>query len=252
MVIVATQTAKDRLWSLTSENSELSTFAVSVKRKIAWFSGRTNLPRIPGSELVGDNISYIVHNLTKRTIVLSDLRAEIGPHKMLDLEKVAERAAIDRSYDLRLALDTKRIRLCSQGIVSKTAKPEVRVIEKIIEKHHHHEIETNTQTIDEARLAALMRKIMLENQATALATAPIDASQQILQAMSALQEKIESMGGDSSSELDMPSIDPEKLAELQAKAIEKLSENIETGIKKTGKKVILKNTHLGDLANELD
>lgn len=167
---------------------------------------------------------------------------------MLDLEKVARREAIDRSYDLRLALDTKRIRLCSQGIVSKTAKPEVRVIEKVIEKHHHHE--TNTQTIDETRLAALMRKIMLENQAPAAAP---DASQQILEAMNALQAKIESMGGDdSSSGIDMPSIDPEKLAELQAKAIAKLSENIEIGIKKPGKKVILKNTRLGDLANELD
>ncbi len=194
-------------------------------------------------------MSYIIHNLTKRTIILSDLRAEIGPHKMLDLEKVAERTAIDRSYDLRLALDTKRIRLCSQGVVSKTAKPEVRVIEKIVEKHHHHE--TEIHTLDEARLAELMRKIILENQA-APQPAAVDSSQQILQAMNALQSKIDSMGGDESSGLDMPSIDPEKLAELQAKAIAKLSENIETGIKKSGKKVILKNTHLGDLANELD
>lgn len=169
---------------------------------------------------------------------------------MLDLEKVARREAIDRSYDLRLALDTKRIRLCSQGVVSKTAKPEVRVIEKIIEKHHHHE--TETQILDEARLAALMRKIMLEHQVAPAPAAATDASQQILEAMNALQAKIDSMGGnDSSSGTDMPSIDPEKLAELQANAIAKLSENIETGIKKPGKKVILKNTRLGDLANEL-
>ena len=170
---------------------------------------------------------------------------------MLDLEKVARREAIDRSYDLRLALDTKRIRLCSQGVVSKTTKPEVRVIEKIIEKHHHHE--TETQALDEDRLAALMRKIMLENQVAPAPAAAPDASQQILEAMNALQAKIDSMGGnDSSSGIDMPSIDPEKLAELQAKAIAKLSENIETGRKKSGRKVVLKNTHLGDLANELD
>jgi len=219
---------------------------------------RKSLLHIPNSESesVGDNISYVVHNLTKRTIVLSDLRAEIGPHKMLDLEKVAERSAIDRSYDLRLALNTKRIRLCSQGVVSKTAKPEVLVVEKIIEKHHHHEtqIQNNTQTLDEARLVALMKKVMLENQ-VAPQPAPVastDSSQQILEAMNALNSKIESMGGEGSSDgVDMPSIDPVKLAELQAKAIGKLSENIETGIKKTGKKVILKNTRLGDLVNEL-
>ena len=193
-------------------------------------------------------MSYVIHNLTKRTIVLSDLRAEIGPQKMLDLEKVAERTAIDRSYDLRLALNTKRLRLCSQGVVSKTSKPEVLIVEKVIEKHHHHEPEQ--QGLDEARLTALMKRMLLEHQAVPQAV-PADSSEQILQAMSALQAKIDAMGGEDSS-IDMPSIDPEKLAELQAKAIAKLSENIETGIKKPGKKVILKNTRLGDLANELD
>ena len=96
-----------------------------------------------------------------------------------------------------------------------------------------------------------MKKIMLENQALPQQTAP-DSSKQILEAMSVLQAKIESMGGDDNSSLDMPAIDPVRLAELQAKAIDKMSENIETGIKKPGKKVILKNTNLGDLANELD
>jgi len=167
---------------------------------------------------------------------------------MLDLEKVAERVTIDRSYDLRLALDTKRIRLCSQGIVSKTVKPEVRVIETVIEKHHHHN--TETQILDEARLTALLKKIILENQAVPQ-LAPVDSSQQILQAMAVLQKQIASMGGDNGGELDMPSIDPERMAELQAKAIAKLSEGMETGAKKPGKKVILTNTNLGDLANEL-
>lgn len=194
-------------------------------------------------------MSYVVHNLTNKTIVLSDLRAEIGPHKMLDLEKVAERTAIDRSYDLQCSLNTKRLRLCSQGVVSKTSKPEVVIVEKIIEKHHHHE--PKQQGLDEARLATLMKKMLLEHQAVT-PPAPKDSSEQILQAMSALQAKIDAMGGDESFGTDMPSIDPEKLAELQAKAIDKMSESIETGIKKTGKKVILKNTHLGDLANELD
>jgi vancomycin resistance protein YoaR len=170
---------------------------------------------------------------------------------MLDLEKVAERAAVDRSYDLRLALDTKRIRLCSQGVVSKSAKPEVRIVEKVVEKHHHHE--TETQVLDEAKLAALMRKIMLENKVDAPQPVQSDSNQQILDAMNALNNKIESMGGSGTNDSisDMPAIDPEKLAELQSKAIAKLSDSIQTGIKKTGKKVILKNTKLGDLASEL-
>lgn len=197
-------------------------------------------------------ISYIIHNITSRTIILSDLRAEIGPHKMLDLERVAERAAIDRSHDLRLALDTKRVRLCSDGVVSKTVKPEIQIVEKIIEKHHHHEVEHHHHEeksgLDEARLIEMMKQVMQENQP---APAPADSNKAVLDAMAALQQQIKSMGGEDASDL-MPSIDPVKLAELQAKAIDKMSKDMETGNKKTGRKVILKNTRLGDLADELD
>ena len=190
-------------------------------------------------------MAYIIHNLTKRTIVLSDLRAEIGPHKMLDLEKVADRGRIERSYDLRTALNTSRLRLCSQGVVSKTSKPEVQIVEKVIEKHHHHE----QQTLDEARLIVLIQQALKGQNKP---QPQIDSSQQILDAMADLQRKIEVIGGDSVKNLDLPSVDPAKLAELQAKAIDKMSENIETGNTKTGKKVILKNTRLDDLASELD
>lgn len=190
-------------------------------------------------------MAYIVHNLTKRTIVLSDLRAEIGPHKILDLEKVAERTAIDRSYDLRAALNTSRLRLCSQGVVSKTSKPEVHIVEKLVEKHHHHE----QSSLDEGKIIELMKKVMMEHQP---AVQVPDSSQQILEAMNALKAKLDGIGGKGDDIQDMPTIDPEKLAELQAKAIDEMSKNIETGIRKPGKKVILKNTKLGDLASELD
>jgi len=172
---------------------------------------------------------------------------------MLDLEKVADRAKIDRSYDLRLALNTSRLRLCSQGIVSKTTKPEVQIIEveKVVEKHHHHhEQQPQSQPpLDEARLLALIQQAVKQTSPQPQGT---ESNQQILDAMADLHKKIEAIRGDELKDLDLPSIDPVKLAELQAKAIDKMSENIETGNKKTGKKVILKNTRLGDLANELD
>jgi len=173
---------------------------------------------------------------------------------MLDLEKVADRAAIDRSYDLRVALDTKRIRLCSQGVVSKNSKPEVQIVEKVVEKHHHHEVQQHHHHeekagLDEARLIEMMKQVMQENKP--VAQAPAADNQQVLDAVAALQQQIKSMGGDDPSDT-MPSIDPAKLAELQGKAIDKMSENIETGNTKSGRKVILKNTRLGDLADELD
>ena len=180
-------------------------------------------------------MSYVIHNLTKRTIVLSDLRAEIGPHKMLDLEKVADRPTIQRSGDLKVALNTSRLRLCSHGVVSKS-KPEIQVIERIIEKQG--------SGFDEDRLKEILRQIVGEQK-------PIDSSQALLGALASLEQKIASMGGNKQGDFDMPDIDPELLANLQSKAIDKISENIETGVKKSGKKVILKDTRLDDLADEL-
>lgn len=163
---------------------------------------------------------------------------------MLDLEKVAERSAIDRSYDLRAALETSRLRLCSQGVISKTVKPE----KKIIEQHHYH----STDQLNEEKIAELLKKIVLENQVKVDSG---DATQQILQAMNALKDKIDSISSNNNENhrpSEVPAIDPEKLAELQSRAIDKMSATIETGNKKPGKKVTLKNTKLGDLANELD
>jgi len=201
-------------------------------------------------------MAFVVHNLTKRTIVLSDLRAEIGPQKMLDLEKVAERNAIDRSYDLRTALGTKRLRLCSQGVISTSPKPEVHVIEKLVEKHHHHHTEEHhheKETLDEARILAMMRAIIKENQQSTVVTA--GDNKQVLDAVAALQQQIQLLGGSERKSSDvnlMPSIDPAKLAELTSRVVNKMSEGIETGNTKPGRRVILKNTRLSDLADEFD
>jgi len=181
-------------------------------------------------------MAFIVHNLTTRTIILSDLRAEIGPQKMLDLEKVADRLRIDRSKDLRSALDTQKLRICSQGVLTKSVTPTVQTIE-----HHHH-----AQNLDEVKLADLMRRVIQEQSLSVNNVTNV----QLLQILEALQKKLDtiSTGEDTT---DVPTMAPEKLAELQGKVIDKMSDNIETGIRKSGKKVILKNTKLGDLAHEL-
>lgn len=178
------------------------------------------------------------------TVVLSDLRAEINPHKMLDLEKVAERSAIERSHDLRLALNTSKLRLCSQGVVTHN-KP----IEKIIEKHHYHsEMTTTPVGIDEDKLVEVVRKVMQENKPQSI------DNTQVLDAMTALQKQISSLNTGSKileeTQNDF-SIDMEQLANMQSAAIEKIGLDIETGTKKTGKKIVLKNMQSGNLADEL-
>ena len=163
---------------------------------------------------------------------------------MLDLEKVADRSRIDRSYDLRSALHTSRLRLMSHSSNKKHSDPPV--TERVIEKHHHYE----TGGIDEDKLAAMMAKILQENQPTVVQPQPNVDSNEILQAMENLKKQIAAMGGETDG-IDIPNISPEHWANLQSKAVEKLSENIESSQIKTRKKVILKNTKLDDLAGEL-
>lgn len=194
---------------------------------------------------------YVVRNLTKRTIILSDLKAEIGPYKMLDLEKVAHREDVSRSRDLRNALKSARLRLMSNSVAKQPKVPEVRIIERIIEKQvEKHHTET---IIDEGKLEAIMRKILSEQPKPPTQIQESVPVNKILDAFAALQQKIDTFGTDKKdSLLDMPNIDPERLADLQSKAIEQISKNIETGVRKTGKKVKLKDTNLSDLASELD
>ncbi len=193
---------------------------------------------------------YVVRNLTKRTIILSDLRAEIGPLKMLDLEKVAHREAIERSADLRTALQSRRLRLMSNGVKSVPEK-EIQVIEKITEKIIEKHIEKPSEDgMDEKKLEAMMRRILAEQ--TKEPTSPKDNTNVILNAVAALKEQLANISSTKDGVSDMPDIDPVLFADLQSKAIEKISETIETGSKKVPKKVKLKNTRSTDLASELD
>ncbi len=189
---------------------------------------------------------YVVRNLTKRTIILSDLRAEIGPYKILDLEKIAHREAVDRSADLRTALKSSRLKLMSNSVLNKKPEKEIQIVERIIEKHIEKPSEDG---IDEEKLEAIMRRLLEEK--IKQPVAPQDNTSVILNAVAALKEQLAKMGSEDGIS-DMPDIDPALFADLQSKAVEKISETIETGVKKTPKKVKLKNTRSTDLANELD
>lgn len=163
---------------------------------------------------------------------------------MLDLEKVAHREAIERSADLRSARKSARLRLMSNSVLSQ--QPEkVHFIERIIEKY----IEPSGGGIDEKKLEAMMRRLLAEQKKEPAAFQ--DSTATILNAVDSLKEQLTNMRPKEES-FNMPNIDPAKFADLQSKAIEKISETIETGARKTPKKVKLKNTRSTDLASELD
>ncbi len=192
--------------------------------------------------------------MTGKTVLISDLKAEIGPHKILDLEKVVDRASIDRSPNLRQALQTNRLRLVKHSVI-KTKKQVVHENVKIIEKTIERE------KIDEARLARLIRSVIQEEN-----TNNKDIEDRVHKAIGGNLKEIvsdirkEIQSGFSRVRIESPKekniveesiVDPVKLAELQQNAIKKISEGIEISDTKKPKSIRLINKKLDDLASEL-
>lgn len=194
---------------------------------------------------------YIVHNLTTKTVILGDLKVEIGPRKILDLEKVAHRDIIDRSYNLRHALDNGQLRLVKYSVV-KTHAQQTEVSEKIRI--------VETDKLDDNRLRDLIRQTITEeigkthtNDVEGTIKRVISSS--VMDLRDSIRDQINTLTVpgriiDKTSEEEQ-FIDPAKLAEMQQKSIKKMTEEIETGGKQEGKKINIKNSNIRDLASDL-
>jgi hypothetical protein len=195
---------------------------------------------------------FIVHNLTTRTIILSDLRVEIGPRKILDLELVTDRNSIDGSFDLKKAIAQRRLALTRHSIIQ-ADKPAVQPVPQVIEK-------TTVQKIDEAQLSRLIKQAVAEE----LQDQPhLDIEHTIQKAIvnnmgglvSSIRDQINSIqiaGPKKSENADLP-IDPKQFAEISQESIRKISEGIETGGQNKAKPIrIVNKKSASDLANELD
>lgn len=203
---------------------------------------------------------YIVHNQTTKTVILADLKAEIGPKKILDLERVAHRDHIDRSHNLRQAIQSRQLRLVKHSVVKSnkvvTAEPSVKVVE--VEKRVEKTIERDK--LDDDRLKDLIRQTIAEEiskgqqPAGDIAATVRDA---VGSSVDALRDSIRDqlnniqIAGPGQPEKEEQFIDPSKLAELQAKSINKITDDIETGGDQSGRKIKIKNSNVHDIANEL-
>ncbi|MCK5850574.1 MAG: hypothetical protein KAH23_06625 [Kiritimatiellae bacterium] len=194
---------------------------------------------------------YLVRNLTSRTIILSDIRAEVGPYKILDLERIISRKDIEASSNLRDALTSKQIQFVKQTVVRLpgTEEPErvivsePKVIERTIEK----------RGLDERALKRLIREAIydMNRQSTNDVDVEKAVTDAISNSMGSLLDSIKKMSGQENVSSE-PDIDPKQLAEIQQRAIERMSEDIDTETIKTRKKIRIKNEQdINDLANEL-
>jgi hypothetical protein len=184
--------------------------------------------------------------MTNRTIVLSDLRAEFGPFKILDLEKVTTRDSIDQSMNLRQALAIGKLCLVKFSIV--------RGPKRTSENNQNPGVSKN-------EMETIIRKVLSE-QKTEPVVEPKDNTSQVskivedgmTKLMDSIRQEINNIritGDSNNSRPDMPSIDEARLAEMQQKAIEKVSDNISGSVKQSQRKIMIKNQKLDELASEL-
>jgi len=199
--------------------------------------------------------------MSSKTIVISDLHAEINPKKVIDLERVATLTDIQSSYDLKVALKSKYLELIKHSIVNASKKAAPTRI-KVIEKHTEKIIERDK--LEDAKLIALIKAAVSES--IPKQEAPVNVEDAVNKAVNAKVGQVNSMlseirdkiagirpgYGPQEDEIET-SIDPALLAEMAGKSVDKIAEEIESStIKKSRKIKITPTKSLDDLASELD
>ncbi len=176
---------------------------------------------------------FIVRNLTSRTIILSDLNAEIGPHKILDLSKVAEMGRIEHSSYLRDSINRGLLQVVKQTYIP-----------------------VKQSQIDEDKLRDLIREVINEkNDVDIKKTVTDTVKNDLIPVIESIRDRINNIpiinSGPSVQQTPEPSIAPEKLAELHQKAIDQMSDNLGGSESKQTKKIKLTNVNAKNLADEL-
>lgn len=195
---------------------------------------------------------YIVRNLTNRPVVLSDIRAEIGPHRIIDLENAVSRDNVERSNDLKQALLSKKLQFVKQTVIR---APVIHTEQKVIEKT----VEIHKSDFDENKLKEIVRSVMKEE---LNAANPQNIDDTVQKAMSSgmskvldtLRDKLNSINiqtpASTPGYIDVP-VDPGKLAEMQQRVVDNLSKDIDSNKIKQGKKIKLIDSNISDRAKEL-
>jgi len=227
---------------------------------------------------------FIVYNTTKKEIVLSDLQGfSIKPRRYIDLERVKERFEIEKSRHLDMALRAKQLVVLSktkhiskQGNEVIQLKPdesktqaELQRIHKQLSQVVHQTTEkglggkSNEDILDMVRKMLEERDQLSKPQTIVVPAAPVPSpptisavgadqiSDIVSKAIAPLLEAVKDQKTVGSDQDLLSTIDPVILAELQQKAIEKVSSEIESQGTSKSKKIQLDKTDLSDLANEL-
>lgn len=186
---------------------------------------------------------------------MADLKAEIGPRKFIDLTKIADQSAIEKSRDLKLALNSKKLALTRHSLVQvktalKETLPTSTEITKVVEKTVIEKIVEKNPSIDEDKLTDLIQKAI---------TSTLNQQNKTIESgfsgiMSSIRNQIinaQSSPMQQSKHIETE-IDPAKIAEISQKSIEKMTNQMESNAPKPVKKFnVVNSKNLDKQADEL-
>jgi len=200
---------------------------------------------------------YIVKNVSKNVITLSDLHVEIRPNEEIDLEKTASRIAVEHSVDLKHAFRIKVLKIVKHIRPEKRIKVERLPSEKemlvLIEKATAEFLRRSAEGKEKKPFDVSKFKGLIENQISNSIQAQFDGK------FDMLLKAIQSLPKDSIAATvkkgsgDSPEVDIRELARITQKEINSLSDEMkkEEEPKIKAKKIKL-DTKAINLAKELD
>jgi len=194
-------------------------------------------------------MSYIVNNPTESTVILPDLKVEIGKNKIIDLEQMIDRESIEKSCHLKQAIKLKKLRLVrftSVKLEAPVQPPPVQIVEKTVTVEKE-------RALDEDKIVSLVKKIV-DEQKSDIDTKLGNLVPDISNILSKFQDKIESISPTKRNDDFVDTgikVDQEKLAAAQQQSLDKMTNQIETNDSKHKKIKIINKKNLNDLADEI-
>lgn len=183
---------------------------------------------------------YIVLNLTNRTLVIADLKIQIEPRKIQDLERIVPRETLERSRDLKQAISNQQLRLVKYSVVK---------------SKHVAAPPSEKNEIDEDKLRDMIRNTISEEMSkkntSHLESILNDGVKSLQNQIRDQLSNIKYSPSESVVVESKPLINDAQLAEMHQKSLEKMSDSIETGGSDHSKKIKIINNNVKNIADEL-
>ena len=184
---------------------------------------------------------YIVANITNNTISLSDLNLTIPPNQSRDLHQLKLDIKPEKSEHLKIAIGKKYLKVIKRDMKA---------------KKHSENVQPTQSSMDEKSLTKIIReelKGLKSNTEPPKEVNQNEVMQQMLIMMQQMKDMVKNQQSsgvkNDSYDVDYDDIDLEQLSKIHAKAVKKLTENVENSI--DYEKETTKDSNLASRADEL-